>query len=90
MPTCASPVESGGSCPAADVLESSVDRPNLVPGVAAGAGIMLLSAIDAALYAGRQNRERDRLRDQPWTEAAPALAVGAGGALEVGWSVRVR
>lgn len=87
---CASPVGAGSTCPAEDVLDESIGRPNLVVGVAAGAGLMLLSAIDAALHARGLNEQAERLRAQPFSDAGPALGFGPDGAVSASWRFHAR
>jgi hypothetical protein len=86
---CASPVSAGGSCPADDVLDVSVERNKLAPGIGGALAVVLLSAIDASLHAKSMNRESERIRSQPWV-FVPTVTVGAEGRTYAGWSIDAR
>ena len=85
---CLSPVGPDGSCPPGDVLREETGRPNLIPGVAAGAVLMILSAIDASSHAKAMNAEAARARANPF--GAADLGVGPDGAVTAQWRLRVR
>lgn len=88
---CLSPVGPDATCPPEDVLGEEVGRPNLVPGIAVGFAVMVLSAIDASLHAKSQNSAAERLRANPFgPEAGLEFDVEPDGTFTTSWRIRVR
>lgn len=88
---CLSPVGQDGTCPPSDVLREEVGRPNLVPGIAVGFALMVLSAIDASAHARSENAEAARLRADPFgSDAGLDVDVEPDGAVTTSWRIRVR
>jgi hypothetical protein len=88
---CASPVGADGVCAPGDVLREETGRPNLVAGVAIGVGVMVLSAIDAALHGRSLTKEAERIRANPFGGGDGAgFGLSSDGSLTTSWRLRVR
>ena len=83
---CRSPVPRGGVCSRSDILEESVEQPNLEIGVGVAAGIMILSMIDAVAAVNRSNAAIGRLRAEPWVDGA--VAAGRDHRIVMGFRLR--
>lgn len=81
---CRSPAESG-ECPPDEIAGTETERPLLIPALGAAGGLMLISAIEAALHAGSTPSLSVSLGERSMNlELAPRATVREG-ALNVHW-----
>lgn len=84
---CLAGVEPGATCPPEQVFEEEVERPYLVPGIAAAGAVMLVGAIEAFVWARSRSEPDGAAADPsegPVLSLIPTVEAAGDGRVRVG------